>query len=259
MKNNGIIYKVTNKINNKIYIGKTKEFYGTKKYGIKGRLKRHISNTRSKNKILRKSCPIFYNAIRKYGKENFYIEQMLVCDLTEYDNHEIAMIKKYNSIDRNIGYNIALGGKGRSVVHISDDVRKKIAKGNKTSNKQLNIKPYFKRGALIGYTVRRRQRGEQYQKWFTSCKYTPGENLKFATRWLADLKSGKLDDVKYNKKNRLPINIIHIKKNNKIVGYRVHIMRNGKKVSKNFQSATIKKNILLERAIKFKKSILNIK
>lgn len=46
----GIIYKVTNKVNGKIYIGKTKEKYGDASFGINGRLGYHLRNAFYKSK-----------------------------------------------------------------------------------------------------------------------------------------------------------------------------------------------------------------
>lgn len=121
----GIIYKITNIVNKKIYIGKTKTYYGENNlpFGINGRLHEHIKSA------LRGStdCPALYNAIRKHGKENFRIKEMFKCDLDDVDNHEIEQIKIHDSTDKKIGYNITLGGGGRSVVNVSEEVRKKIS------------------------------------------------------------------------------------------------------------------------------------
>ena len=59
-----IIYKITNKINNKVYIGLTTN---TLKY----RWSRHISESKNVN-----DTKHLYKAIRKYGVENFVIEQI---------------------------------------------------------------------------------------------------------------------------------------------------------------------------------------
>lgn len=67
-----LIYKIINKVNNKIYIGKTKKYYKEKYFGIKGRFSNHIASANSKSKC--NDCPRLYNAIRKYGKDNFTIE-----------------------------------------------------------------------------------------------------------------------------------------------------------------------------------------
>ncbi len=97
----GIIYKITNLINNKIYIGKTKNRASTylrNKFGyLKGKRLRSL---------------ICY-AVLKYGIEHFYVD---VIDLArnEKDLNELEKkyIKKFKSQDQNIGYNICPGGEG---------------------------------------------------------------------------------------------------------------------------------------------------
>lgn len=59
------IYKITNKINNKIYIGKSQECY-------KQRFKEHTTSALSGST----KCPKLYNAMRKYGIENFICEKI---------------------------------------------------------------------------------------------------------------------------------------------------------------------------------------
>lgn len=90
-----IIYKTTNLINNKIYVGKDK--HNNPKYlgsGLKIKL-----------------------AIKKYGKDNFYKEILEYCtDEEELNEREIYWILKNNSIDRNLGYNITVGGEGGDTI-----------------------------------------------------------------------------------------------------------------------------------------------
>jgi group I intron endonuclease len=84
-----IIYKTTNLLNGKIYIGQDKNndpnYYGS---GL----------------LLKK-------AIKKYGKNNFIKEVLEYCDTKEIlDEREIYHIKKYDAINR--GYNLSIGGTG---------------------------------------------------------------------------------------------------------------------------------------------------
>lgn len=86
------IYKTTNLINNKIYIGlSTKEIEKSTNYFGSGK---NITA-----------------AISRYGKENFTKEILFECDTLEVlKEEEKAFILKYNSTDRTIGYNISPGG-----------------------------------------------------------------------------------------------------------------------------------------------------
>ncbi|CAH6421789.1 GIY-YIG family nuclease [uncultured virus] len=260
IKNFGIIYKINNKVNRKIYIGKTKLYYGKnykKEYGIEGRFKSHIREALSNRKY---GCKRLARAIRKYGKENFYIEEILRCDLDQVDKNEIEQIKKYNSTNRKIGYNIASGGKGRSVVSVDEQARKNISKAQ-NSKEEMNIKKYFKNGKFVGYRVKRREKGIQHQKFFTSTKYTTDENYQLAKTWLIDLINNKLENIKYNKESKLPSNIAYVKdrKGIKIIGYRVDIMKNNQKIMKSFQDQKLTLEEKFNKALEFKKSILESK
>jgi len=62
------VYKVTNLINNEIYIGSTSESF-------QKRIWKHMSDYLSwKNKMKKSSCPILYNSFKKYGIDNFKVE-----------------------------------------------------------------------------------------------------------------------------------------------------------------------------------------
>lgn len=94
----GIIYKITNKINNKVYIGKTLET-------LEKRWKQHQKDS------LRFLDRPLYRAINKYGIENFTIEIIEQPDIELLSERESYWIKHYNSF--HIGYNATLGGDGK--------------------------------------------------------------------------------------------------------------------------------------------------
>lgn len=91
------IYCFTNKINGKKYIGQTTN------------LNRRISEHKSRSG--KDNLP-FHNAINKYGFDNFEIE-ILIEDIylqEELDEYEKSFIKKFNTVNKKFGYNIAEGG-----------------------------------------------------------------------------------------------------------------------------------------------------
>lgn len=128
------LYKITNHVNNKVYIGQT--------INPKARWSRHRSDARSEEKIKRDRhlcC-----AIRKYGIDNFVFEVIAQTNsLENIDAAEIACIKQYNSSDRNFGYNIALGGNGKRIM--SETTKKKLSllnlgkKASKETKEKMSI------------------------------------------------------------------------------------------------------------------------
>ena len=101
------IYKITNNINNKVYIGQS--------INIEKRIKQHFWKAKCEKDISFNS--ILHKAIRKYGAENFSWEVLQECSIEEIDELEQKYIKEYNSISPN-GYNILIGGqKNRRVPH----------------------------------------------------------------------------------------------------------------------------------------------
>ena len=100
VKKEYIVYMHKNKINNKIYIGIT--YQNTK-------------NRWRKNGLGYKKQKQFYNAICKYGWDNF--EHIILFENLTKDEacqKEQELIKKYKSNDRNYGYNLSEGGESGS-------------------------------------------------------------------------------------------------------------------------------------------------
>ena len=101
----GVIYKITNLINNKIYIGQT---WKTEPQRWQEHVWRAFNDPSNDSIYL---C----NAIKKYGKENFKREIIDESNsVEELNNKEINYIKQYNTTDPNIGYNICIGGSGHT-------------------------------------------------------------------------------------------------------------------------------------------------
>jgi len=111
-----IIYKVTNNINGKIYIGQTIN-------SLDKRWKRHTWKC-----TINKISMAITKAISKYGKENFTIEEIDKADsIKELNEKEIHYIKLYNSLSPN-GYNLTTGGDNK---RLSDETKNKISNSNK--------------------------------------------------------------------------------------------------------------------------------
>lgn len=128
----GIIYKATNKINEKKYIGQSK-------YTLKTRRKRHEQEVSRKN-----WKRLFHNALRKHGFENFnwkVIEEVPNKKLCE---REIYYIDKFDTF--NNGYNMTEGGEISPMLY--PDIAKKMANTKKGIPSSLLGK---ERIDMIGY------------------------------------------------------------------------------------------------------------
>lgn len=118
----GVIYKITNIQNKKLYIGQAVNYTTDgRKWGSKRRWKSHIYRAKS-NKC---ECRLLENAIRKYGEDSFIIEDIQDCKITELNYYENKYVEEFNSISPN-GYNLMEGGGNGRRHHIT--TRNKMSK-----------------------------------------------------------------------------------------------------------------------------------
>lgn len=115
------IYKITNNINGKVYIGQSKN--------IERRFSEH------KNRCVKKSCKtILYLAYDKYGFDNFSFEIIEECTIENLDTFEKYYIAKYKSNIKKYGYNLTSGGLGYNgkftVEHKLNMSQAKLGKNN---------------------------------------------------------------------------------------------------------------------------------
>ena len=124
------IYKITNLINGKCYIGQSVD--------ILRRWRNHKETSKNSSKEAYE-YPL-YRAFRKYGIENFSFEILEECKKEELDIKETFYINKYNSLDE--GYNQVLVGQG----------------GTKVTPQEVNLIKYD----LIHTTLSSDEIGEKY-------------------------------------------------------------------------------------------------
>ena len=98
-----LIYKITNNLDNKIYVGKHK--------------------TEDKNDDYFGSGLLLGRAVEKHGKENFKKEILFECSSVEEMNQKEADIVDEDFIARNDTYNIKLGGQGGFDYINKNDIR----------------------------------------------------------------------------------------------------------------------------------------
>ena len=96
------IYKITNLINQKIYIGQS--------INIGRRWEQHKYNANNPTSVEYDS--LLHKAFRKYGLDNFSFDIVEICIKQDLDNREIYWIAYYDSTNLDKGYNISLGGSG---------------------------------------------------------------------------------------------------------------------------------------------------
>lgn len=92
----GFIYIIKNSVNDKVYIGQTKN-------SIEQRWKEHLRHAKYGNQIINR-------AMKKYGIDKFNIETLETCDIAQLDYKEMYYINLYDSTDKSKGYNVSIGG-----------------------------------------------------------------------------------------------------------------------------------------------------
>lgn len=131
------VYIILNNINNKVYIGQSRN--------IKRRWREH----RKKN-----LKGILYDDIRTYGLENFSFSLLVEIDDSEktqelLDYYEKLYILKYNSTNEDEGYNIASGGlKYNCAERTKKILRKKLIGVNKGKKRSIEFKNKMRKIAL---------------------------------------------------------------------------------------------------------------
>ena len=118
MKSNDV-YKITNKITGKVYIGITNQ-------GAGARYRHHWYEAR-----IGEPAPI-HRSMAKYGEENFTLEIIDFADTyEELKEKEKYWIKQYDSMNREKGYNLTEGGDGTFGRTHSEETKKKMSEAQK--------------------------------------------------------------------------------------------------------------------------------
>lgn len=111
------IYGIRNKVNEKIYIGKTQVNFGDRWDSHKSKLRGNKHDN-----------PHLQHAWNKYGENNFKFIILEECvedvSLEEINDLEIQYIKEYKN--KKQSYNISDGGDGAHGCHLSEEAKRKI-------------------------------------------------------------------------------------------------------------------------------------
>ena len=128
------IYKITNNIDGKCYIGQSKD--------IEARWKKHISVYNNK------TAPNYklYRAMKKYGLSSFRFEIIEECEPEELNSREIYWIQYYDSFFN--GYNMTLGGEACNGTN-DKEVYQYTLSGKLIKNITLHMKQIVKQVFLL--------------------------------------------------------------------------------------------------------------
>jgi group I intron endonuclease len=165
-----VIYKITNKLNGKIYIGKSvnnnSDYFGS-----------GVSITQ---------------ALKKYGKDFFEKEILECCNsIEELNEQEKFWIKKHNSTNKNLGYNVSEGGDG-------GNTRQGFSKSeiddykNKMSYSMLNSEKYLEFVKKIK-GKKRPEHSKKLKQLYESGKMRP---------WNKGIKTSDETKLKISEKNK---------------------------------------------------------
>ena len=145
------IYKLTNKINGKVYIGQSKH--------IEKRLKEHVRKTYPGYHGPRN--PITY-ALMKYGVENFDFSVVEECKFSELNEREIYYISLYKSNTKNGGYNMTAGADQQCVL------RGELSPVAVAKREEVE----FIRECYSDYNITKKQCYEQFNEKFHQINYS---------------------------------------------------------------------------------------
>ncbi len=131
------VYKISNIINNKIYFGVTQQ-------DLKVRWQQHKCNSNKKSYHL-------YNAIKKYGFDNFYIEIVFEAQTKkEMLDKEIELISMYNTNNRLYGYNNSTGGESsRKGCKLTQEQKNNISEYQKNRIRKSHSIETIKKMSLV--------------------------------------------------------------------------------------------------------------
>lgn len=142
-----VVYKITNKINGKIYVGKCR-------YGFKHRWTSHVRDSKIKQTPL-------YRAMRKYGLESFTIEAIeKYTSQKDMDEREAFWIEYLDCMNTNVGYNMMSDVQVRRV--LTEEERIKRAHS-------MQKHKFIKEGKYTG--VNKSYDRERPKPWMFSIKY----------------------------------------------------------------------------------------
>lgn len=193
------IYGIKNKINNKIYIGKTMQSFGDRWDCHKAQLNGGYHDN-----------PYLQNSWNKYGADNFEFIIIYDCINNESEDFvnqlEIDEIAKYKNL--NLAYNIHEGGTGGMWLgkHLSEETKRKIGEKNR-----INML-----GKKLPDSVKQKMSNsqkERYDSWSEQDRIEWGNKL---SKCLTGIKKPSLSIAMKNNKHGAKYSIDQVKQIRKL-------------------------------------------
>lgn len=158
------IYKITNKVNGKCYIGQS--------INIEGRLESHKCS---------KSNRYLNNAIRKYGLDNFLFEILELCSINDLDIRERYWISYFKSNNRDHGYNLTSGGESLPGWKHSDNSKYLMSIHNAHYGKKGILSPNYGKIAMTD-GINTRYISEENISKYESMGFVRGKDSGYKSR-----------------------------------------------------------------------------
>ena len=187
----GSIYKITNILNGKMYIGKTL-------HSIQKRFQEHIKDSQ---KVRYDKRPL-YDAMNKYGIENFELTLVENAEAELLDEREKYWIEYYDTYKN--GYNATLGGEGKTLYDY-DQLIEDYLSGSliKEVSQHFGCDVKVIQEALCSVNINSQQNARKHTKKQLRCSDKKGFEKFFASRaeaaeWLmaeGKTKASDLDNV----------------------------------------------------------------
>lgn len=170
-----IIYAHINKINSKAYIGQTNQL-PEDRWGPNG-----IGYSKSRK---------FYNAIKKYGWDNFeHIILYMEIGVESLDDLERDYISKYNTLKN--GYNLTYGGK--KLLKHTDDQKRRISESCKrVLREKYDNDPKYRATVLKNFSMRKNRSRYGSDNSFYGKTHTSEMKNKFLTRSVRCIDTGEI-------------------------------------------------------------------
>jgi group I intron endonuclease len=200
----GYIYKITNLINKKVYIGQTVQETVEKRWELHKRLAKKD-----------KGCTALKEAFNKYGIDNFKFEILIICFNEDCIAYEKGYIKKYNALVPN-GYNISEGGNGGALFkgkQHSEETKNKLREASKAYYSNPDNRMRHNDNIKIGM-----QNSEKWQTVLSEGR-------------IGDNRRGKTYQMSDNTKEKISESINNYYKNNKGIHTKLMSDKLGHKIS----------------------------